>query len=289
MIEKSDRIRLLPPNALRNKRLGISASDSSDLDKLGLSDTHFRMTLGELTRTVIVAGGLLYYGGDLRPEGITPFLIEELHRYGRRDRPLKVCLAWTVHRSMSVEEITEKKKLLGLFGEIYLLSLDGKRLEESDYEPPQQTFTSKERAISLSGLRTFMADNTDARIVLGGKRESSQGSMPGIYEEVLLSLERRQALYLAGGFGGATLDVIRTLRSADARWFPSLQDQLSPDEYTVKGLEKINKTVTTMKWDGYENGLSNEENSLLAASYRPNEIAALVGKGLGQLGHPQKP
>lgn len=282
-MEKSDRIRLLPPDALRNKSLGISASDSPDLDKLGLSDTHFRITIGELTRTVIVAGGLLYYGGDLRPEGITPFLIEELHRYGRRDRPLKVCLAWTVHRSMSAEEITEKKKLLGLFGEIYLLSLNGKRLEESDYEPPQQTFTSEERAISLSGLRTFMADNTDARIVLGGEREGFQGSMPGIFEEVLLSIERRQALYLAGGFGGATLDVIRTLRSADAQWFPSLQNQLSPNERTVKSLEKINTTVAAMKWDGYENGLSNEENSLLAASYRPNEIAALVGKGLGQL------
>lgn len=281
MVEKSDRIKLLPPDALKNKSLGISASDSPDLDKLGLSDIHFRMTLGELTRTVIVAGGLLYYGGDLRPEGITPFLIEELHRYGRRDRPLKVCLAWTIHRSMSAEEITEKKKLLGLFGEIYLLSLDGKRLEEIAYEPPQQIFTSEERAISFSGLRTFMADNTNARIVLGGEREGFQGSMPGIFEEVLLSLERRQALYLAGGFGGATLDVIRTLRSSDAKWFPSLQDQLSSDGLAAKGLEEINTTAAAMKWDGYENGLSNEENSLLAASYRSSEIAALVGRGLG--------
>ena len=36
-----------------------------------------------------------------------------------------------------------------------------------------------------------------------------------------------------------------------------------------------------MEWDGCDNGLSDEENSLLVASYRPSEIAALVGKGLG--------
>ena len=282
MIEKGDRIKLLPPDALRDKSLGISASDSPDLDRLGLSDTHFRMTLGELTRTVIAAGGVLYYGGDLRSKGITPVLIEELERYGRRhDRPLKVCLAWTIHNSMSVEEIAETKKKFGLLGEIYLLSLDGKRLEENSYEPSQQTFTSEERVASLSGLRTFMADNTDARIVLGGKREGFQGNMPGIFEEVLLSLKYRQALYLAGGFGGATLDVIRALRPAYARWLPSLRNQRFPDERTMKGIGKINEMVAAMEWDGYDNGLSDEENSLLAASYRPSEIAALVGKGLG--------
>ena len=277
------RTELLPPDALKDKRLGISVSDSPDLDRLGLLDTHFRMTLGELARTVIIAGGSLYYGGHLQPEGITSFLIEELHRYGRRDRPLKVCLAWTVHRSMTAEQITEQKDFLGLFGEIYFLSPDGQRLEGPLDEPPQENFSPDERAVALSGLRTFMTDNTDARIVIGGKRAGFQGNMPGIFEEVLFSLERRQPLYLAGGFGGAALDVIRTLRPTYAEWLPPVQDQAAPDERLRKGLEKIGAVATGIKWDGYDNGLSEEENSLLAASYRPSEIAALVGKGMGRL------
>ena len=62
-----------------------------------------------------------------------------------------------------------------------------------------------------------MASNADARIVIGGKREGFRGAMPGIFEEVLFALERRQPLYLAGGFGGATLDVIRKLRPGTRR------------------------------------------------------------------------
>lgn len=283
MAKKSNHIKLLPPDALGDKCLGISASDSPDLDRLGLLDTHFRMTLGELTRIIVVAGGSLYYGGHLKPGGITDFLINELYRYGKRNRPLKVCLAWTIHRAMSAEQIAEQKEMLGLFGEIYFLYPEGERSEDYIHKPPQEKFSQEKRATSLSGLRRFMTNNTNARIVLGGKRKGFQGSMPGIFEEVLLSIDRRQPLYLAGGFGGATLDIIRTLRPKDAEWFPPLQDQPSPDKRMIEGLKKIKEMATAKKWDGYENGLSDEENSLLAASYRPSEVAALVGRGLGKI------
>lgn len=277
------RTELLSPDALKDKHLGISVSDSPDLDRLGLLDTHFRMTLGELARTVVIAGGALYYGGHLQPEGITNFLIEELYRYGRRDRPLKVCLAWTVHRTMTVKQIAEQKEFLGLFGEIIFLSLDGERLEGPVEEPPQENFSPQERATALSGLRNFITDNTDARMVIGGKRAGFEGRMPGILEEILFSLERCQPLFLAGGFGGATLDVIRTLRPTFANWLPPVQEQDTLDQRVRKGLEEIGRVATRSKWDGYENGLNEEENLLLAASYRPSEIAALVGKGLGNL------
>lgn len=283
MIKDKARTELLPSDAIKGKRLGLSVSDSPDLDRLGLLDTHFRLTLGELARTVVIAGGSLYYGGHLQHEGITHFLIEELHRYGRRDRPLKVCLAWTVHRSMSAEQIMEQREFLGLFGEIFFLSLDGQLLDGPVLEPPQHEFSPEEHATALSGLRTFMTDNTDARIVVGGKRAGFQGNMPGILEEVLFSLERGQPLYLAGGFGGATLDIIRTLRPADAEWLPVLREEAAADGRLDKGLQKLLDISNGTKWDGYSNGLSEAENSLLAASYRPSEIAALVGKGMGSL------
>lgn len=283
MCKDEGRTELLPPDALKGKCLGISVSDSPDLDRLGLLDTHFRMTLGELARTVVIAGGSLYYGGHLQPEGIASFLIEELHRYGRRDRPLKVCLAWTVHRSMSAEQIAEQKEFLGLFGEIYFLSSDGQRLEGPVNEAPQQSFAPEERAAALTGLRTFMTDNTDARIVIGGRRTGFEGAVPGIVEEVIFSLDRSQPLYMAGGFGGATLDVIRTLRPGFAEWIPTLAGDAGFDQRLADGLARLSAVVAAQKWDGYENGLNEEENCLLAASYRPSEIATLVGKGMGHL------
>lgn len=277
------RTELLPADALKGKRLGISVSESPDLDRLGLIEMHFRMTLGELARTVVVAGGDLYYGGHLHPEGLTNFLIEELHRYGRRDRPLKVCLAWTVHRRMSVEEIAEQQDFLGLFGEIYFLAPDGNLLDGPISEAAQGNFSPEEKAQALTGLRNYITGNTDARIVVGGKRKGFEGAMPGIVEEVLLSLERRQPLFLAGGFGGATLDIIHALRTGYAEWLPKLPDGDKEDARLTRSLSRIVEVAVGQSWDGFANGLSEEENRLLAASYRPSEIAALVGKGLGRM------
>ncbi len=280
---ETPRTELLPADALKGKRLGISASDSPDLDRLGLTETHFRMTLGELARTVVIAGGDLYYGGHLQPEGITAFLIDELHRYGRRDRPLKVCLAWTVHRRMSAEQIAEQKKFLGLFGEIHFLAPDGKRLDGPVEGAPQEDFPAEERAAALTGLREYMTINTNARIVVGGKRAGFEGKMPGIVEEVLQSLERRQPVYLSGGFGGVTLEIIRTLRPEFTEWLTPQASAPEPDARLTEGLECINQVAVEKGWDGFANGLSDDESRLLAASYRPSEISALVGRGLGKL------
>lgn len=283
MCSDTSRLDLLPANALTGKQLAISASNSPDLDRLGLLDTHFRMTLGELTRTVIIAGGSLFYGGHLESNGITRFLIEELHRYGRRDRPLKVCLAWTVHRAMSAEQIAEQKNHLALFGEIHFLSIDGKRLTEPVNAPPKDIFSDKDRAQALSSLRDYITTNTTARIVIGGKRANFDGAMPGIIEEVLFSLKRRQPIYLAGGFGGATLDILRALHPEIAAWLPPFVDEPDLDNDLTNGLSQIIEVATNQKWDGSDNGLNEMENRLLAASYRPSEIAALIGRGLGRL------
>src|ERR1700747_3069432 len=95
---------LLPSNALKDIRLGISVSDSPDLARLGLLEAHFRLALGEIARCVLVSGGFLAYGGHLHPDGYTTFLEQELHRYSRRDRPLHICLAWQEHRELSPSE-----------------------------------------------------------------------------------------------------------------------------------------------------------------------------------------
>ena len=253
---ETPRTELLPADALKGKRLGISVSDSPDLDRLGLTETHFRMTLGELARTVVIAGGDLYYGGHLQPEGITAFLVDELHRYGRRDRPLKVCLAWMVHRRMSAEQIAEQKEFLGLFGEIHFLAPDGTRLDGPATGALKEDFQPEQRAAALTGLREYMADNTNARIVVGGKRSGFEGKMPGIVEEVLLSLTRQQPVYLSGGFGGVTLDIIRTLRPEFTEWLPPLAGVPETDVRLTEGLERIKPEAPEKGCGRFANGLS---------------------------------
>ena len=72
---------LLPPNALEGKALGISVSESADLQQLGLFEDHFRLALGDIARTILFAGGNLYYGGHLRADGYTLTCSPEMSGY----------------------------------------------------------------------------------------------------------------------------------------------------------------------------------------------------------------
>lgn len=273
---------LLPINSLAGTSLGISVSESEDLRRLGLSENHFRLALAEIARTILVSGGDIYYGGHLHPGGYTVFLLEELQKYGRRDQPLKICLNWVEHQSISDDEIGAMQSLIGMFGEVLFLDVDGDIIKRGRPAPTGAgNFSDVDSARALTGLRQFLVTRTDARILLGGKRRDFQGSIPGIVEEAVLSIQERKPIFLAGGFGGATLDIVNALHPEFAAWFPGPIEQ--PDARLNEGLSSLVNKVKKFDWDGSKNGLTDDENALLAATYRPSEVAALIGLGLGRL------
>lgn len=279
-----EREELLPSNALRGIRLGISVSDSADLARLGLLETHFRLALGEIARCVLVSGGQLTYGGHLDPDGYTAFLVQELHRYSRRDRPLHICLAWQEHRKLSVSELKERKESLGLYGDMTCLDAEGNTVDPFQGRPedPVPATDDDIRKQSLTALRRYMAGNTDGRIFIGGRREGFQGDLPGLVEEAVIALKAGQPIYLAGGFGGVTIDIIQALGVDDGTWFPQKPDAPAPDERLTRGLGLLADIKEDANWAGLQNGLSDEENRKLAATHRPSEIAALISLGLGR-------
>jgi len=272
---------LLGPESLKGLSVGVSVSESADLARMGLLEGHFRLALAEIARTVLVSGGCLYYGGHLRPDGYTVFLLEELQKYGRRDKPLKVCLNWAEHKNMSKEQIADQRELMGLFGELVFLDRVGNPLAQQDLENDgDHRISDEERAQSLTGLRRYLAKTTDARVLLGGKRTGFQGAMPGLVEEMICSIETGQPAFLAGGFGGVTLDILRVISPELVEWWPFEEDQ--PDERTQAGLDAIRDAASASDWQLVSNGLSEADNAILAATYRPSEIAALIGIGLGR-------
>ncbi len=275
---------ILPPNALTGIRLGISVSDSPDLARLGLLETHFCLALGEIARCVLVSGGHLTYGGHLQPDGYTVFLIHELYRYSRRDRPLRICLAWPEHRKLSVSAIKEQQKALGLYGKFDFLDQTGQVIDPYENRAEESTPETNEQACkaSLTAMRFYMADNTDARVFIGGKRQGFQGDLPGVVEEALITLKYKQPIYLAGGFGGVTTGIIQALDVDDGSWLPEMSDGDPQDERTLKGLNMLTDFPKRKDWTGLDNGLNDEENRRLAASHRPSEIAALISLGLGR-------
>ncbi len=280
----SERKDLLPSDAIAGIRLGISVSESPDLLRLGLLEAHFRLALGEIARCVLVSGGQLAYGGHLQPDGYTAFLIRELERYSRRDRPMKVSLAWTEHRKMALSALDSETHRLGLYGEIVCLDLDGNAIDPAagrdEAPPPPVNDATRQRG--LTGLRRYMARHTNGRVLIGGRRDGFQGEMPGLLEEAIFSFDQGQPLYLAGGFGGMTWDIARQLGIDDGDWFPTLANAPAPDERVANGMARLLDAAGRTKGRSLDNGLTPNENRRLAACHRPSEIAALVSLGLGR-------
>lgn len=275
---------VLGPGALRNVTLGLSVSESPDLSRLGLTETHFQMALAELARCVLAGGGRLAYGGHFRSDGYTASLVNELERYTRRDRPLFVCLSWAEHRKLTLTAIKAASKELGLIGKMVYLDQHGQEVDfrenRAEAVPPPVDATVERE--SLTALRKYMTRNTQGRIILGGKRLGFQGDLPGVLEESILAMEARQPIYVAGGFGGMTWEIARALNLCEPDALPALPSAPAPDPRTVTGLERLVAAAAATKAQSLANGLSEDENRQLAASYRPSEIAALVSLGLGR-------
>jgi hypothetical protein len=211
-------------------------------------------------------------------------LIHELERFGRRDRPLRIFLAWQEHRKLALSTLEKEKSNLGLYGEIICLDSAGNviaankdRAEASSPEVDAET-TRK----SLTSLRQHMAQATQGRVLIGGRRSGFQGELPGVLEEALYALEAGQPLYLAGGFGGVTHDMACALGGGDGKWFPPQEPPVAADGRLVRGLERLVEAAKKTGFKSLDNGLSPQENQRLAACYRPSEIATLVSLGLGR-------
>jgi hypothetical protein len=274
---------LLPPNTLARVRLGVSASPSPDLARVGLLEEHFQLALGELARTVLVLGGYLQYCGHLDPKGYTAFLIGELKRYGQQDDPLSIVLAWSVHRRLSLTEIRRAKTDLGLFGAIQTLDISGTPVDFAEgrgEDPPG--VPDGQVGPSLSAMRRTAIRQTQGRLFIGGRRSGYQGVMPGVLEEALLALAAGQPVFLAGGFGGVTHDIVHRIDATSAAWLPANEINEANEGWQL-GMERFSDLNAGKGWGILANGLDPAENARLAATYRSSEIAALVSLGLGRL------
>ncbi|HLO78669.1 MAG TPA: hypothetical protein VK196_19610 [Magnetospirillum sp.] len=272
---------LLPRDALKGVRLGLSASDSPDMERLGLNPRHFKLALGELARLVLAGGGTLAWGGHLLPDGLTPFLVDEVVRYGRKDDDaLLVCLAWWVHRQVPLSVISETVDRLGRHGRVVCLSKDGKVIppDTERSEAPEQETDPWEKAKQLTKMRKYLVENTQGRLMIGGRRTGFQGRQPGLVEEALMTLTAGQPLYLAAGFGGATADIARAA-GLKMDWLTPDPQAQAMDPALFNGLADIRDTLSVRP---LITELDGDELAALACTHRPSDIATLVSRGLGR-------
>lgn len=256
--------------------VGVSVSESPDLRALGLSDGHLRDAMAEIALQVLASGTSLAYGGDLRQHGFTEFLAEMVGRY--RDHPrhggtivVTDYLAWPVHIRMTSDEFAAFSAEHEPAARLVFLGLDGARLaQEQRLKLPTHEPNEDEWTKGLTAMRTVMCGDIEARIVLGGRVEGYKGAVPGIAEEACLSLEARQPVFVLGGFGGCARDIAETVGLVE-RWAGS-RDEWAGRECFCK-----------YSPDDLRNGLSREENIVLARTPHIQEAMTLISRGLRRI------
>ena len=268
------------PHMEKPAAVGVSISDSPDLRVFGLSDGHLRDAMAETALEVLASGWSLAYGGDLRKHGFSELLAEFVGRY--RGHPqhggavdVTDYLAWPVHIRLTPEALAALAEFEAQHEpavRFVFLRLDGTRLRREERqvlqvrEPDEDEWTG-----GLTAMRRVMRGDIRARILLGGRVEGYRGAIPGIAEEAWLSLETRQPVFLLGGFGGCTRDIAETIGLVDP-WAGSRGEWAGRArfrEYTA---------------DALRNGLSLEENAVLACTPHIEEAVALVSRGLRCVG-----
>ena len=258
----------------RPQNIALSISESPDMAAFGLGAGHLRHAMAELALFLLSCGKRLVYGGDLRSQGFTELLFQLVLRYRRvEDHSARVVdyLAWPVHIRMKADELASRAREIGTFAQLVLLRKHGEVLTMQDRQAlPSHEPDDVEWAMGLTAMRQTMRSYSDARIALGGRVEGYKGRMPGIAEEVLLSLESQQPVFLAGGFGGCARGIAEALGLVDT-WAGSGPAWHGRQE--LKGYEQ----------EDLRNGLTLDENRRLAATPHVDQVVTLILQGLHRL------
>lgn len=203
---------------LLDKEIGISVSDRIE-DNFSKTHSHPNQLLRlaqDLARHLFARSATLVYGGDLRPNGFTEFILDEARILTERLRTTQFKvqnhLAWPLY--VENQEIkawrAKHQKLMNTV--THSLPEDVSSGIQSDvFLEPNTTSNSFIWSRSLTNMRESLIDCTKVRISVGGKASGYKGKMPGVLEEIMLAINKSQPLFLLGGFNGIVDDVCNAI------------------------------------------------------------------------------
>ncbi len=282
-------------NPLDGRVLGISISESPDLEALGFSDIHLRDALIEFARYMLAAGATIAYGGDLRAGGFTHTLFDLVSTYkgagGSEANRIRNYLAWPIHLNLAVEQRAELKTSAEI---ITLPAPDVPGLDPDTFLAPVDAESTYAWCLSLTRMRKRLARDNDAQILMGGRLIGYMGQYPGLVEEAYETMQAGKPLFLIGAYGGCTGAVIEAVRgnrpaglthqkqceNDSYREVYQYYNQHAPDDEERIDYEKLVDFFNQRGIDGLKNGLSAEENERLFTTPHIPEIIALLLQGL---------
>lgn len=279
--------------------VGISISNSPDLDSLGFTNLHIQDAMVEVARYLLVNNCSLIYGGDLRTGGFTYIFSELAKQYSTPQNydSFRVInyFAWPIHLKLSRSDDSEFKA-----NNIQLIKLTPPpdiTVDPSKFILPDEFPNKIIWAKSLSYMRKEIIKNTQARILIGGQVANYMGIMPGLLEEFITSMRAKQPIFLCGAFGGVTKAIIETLLKREPE---TLTEKYQFQNLSYKELfsywnkaedDKIDYTEISQEIKRFgvaslskSNGLSENENLRLFETPHIPEMNFLILKGLKNVG-----
>jgi hypothetical protein len=288
---------LLRRHILKGKTIGISISESDNLSELGYGVPHLKDVVIEIARYILVSGGKLAYGGDMRQGGFTE-LIFDLLAYYKADKTLQPqerfysYLAYPLSTTLTLEKQAELRQNVS-FNKIAPPN-DLQIANVNEFLKPDSPDNLYVWTRCLTKMREEMEAECNARIFIGGRTKGFKGKCAGILEELLIALEHNHPIYLVGAFGGITKDVIEALKGNKP---DSLSNEYYFDNDDYKKMFMLfngkhpNDTIDYPKYLSQlqkiglnkiaeQNGLSVEDNLRLTTTPHINELVYLILKGL---------
>ncbi len=288
---------------LDNKNIGISISDPSDeeLISIGQNSKHLIQLSQDIARHFLARNATLVYGGDLRPNGFTQFILDEAQvlkiRMQSENINIKNYIAWPIYKNDTVDVIIWKAEYRSVAEMIefpYPEDVKDLILNGESFLLPTNSQNLFVWSRCLTEMRKKMIEDCDIRICAGGRHFGYKGRMPGVLEEIVIAIEMKRPLFLLGGFGGVTTSVCKLIQNNilpqeltqdwqiqnNSGYKELLDFCLSRDsQYSVD----YNSLTEILKNADLNNGLSKEDNNRLFTTSFIDEALNLIFKGLKAL------
>lgn len=291
--------------------VALSTSLAEDISRFGLRRVHHEAALLEISRYLLISGMRLAYGGHLGSAGYTVRLADLL-----RDPVVEHLRGSPVGTNMGGSpqlvnylpwpsfETVHSQARLGPLVDLILCgrpsgldeTLDPLFTEMIGCEVPVNSASRRFAwTRGLTEMRARQVADVNARVVLGGKIGSEsdvyRGRVPGVLEEILLSIEANQPVYLIGAYGGCARMVCEALEGQQSSALTWDHHRLIPfseelrELYAMKGIpwedyDSIFQRLRNGGFDILSNGLQPHENRELAVTRSTEHIIELILSGL---------
>jgi hypothetical protein len=313
--------RLAAEPSLKGRAIALSMSESTDIASCGMDSLHVEGAMIALSRCLLIKGATLAYGGHLGSEGYTQMVFELVRANNNLEgvQPFERIVnhrGWPLPR-LTVEELARLNQVsktveLPRPGDIdETLSADfvaNPKFFPADKSPERRFAWSR----GMTEMRAYQADRARsgviARIVIGGtfgptvkvsedgtrKEQWYMSRIPGVLEEIALSVKAGQPVFLIGAFGGVAklvIDLIRGKDREEATWDYQKRAPFAPEMralYEQRRLEWMDypEIVSLFRDKGLEGVnplLRREEQDELFETVDLHRMAELILQGMSRL------